>query len=111
MSSSKTAVYERIEKSEEFRALKRKKYAFIFPVPILFFFYYLTFPVLSAYAKPLMTKFVVGNFTFGYLFGISYYFVIWTLALIYVAVAKNYDKQVDEIIAKYGQDFDKEKGA
>lgn len=109
--TSKTAVYEKIEQSEEFKALKRKKYKFIFPVPILFFLYYLTFPILSAYAKPLMTTIVFGNFTFGYLFGISYYLVIWTLAFIYVAVARSYDRQVDEIIAKYGADFDKEKGA
>lgn len=109
--TSKTAVYEKIEQSEEFKALKRKKYKFIFPVPILFFLYYLTFPILSAYAKPLMTTIVFGNFTFGYLFGISYYLVIWALAFIYVAVARSYDRQVDEIIAKYGADFDKEKGA
>ncbi len=109
--TSKTAIYEKIEQSEEFKALKRKKYKFIFPVPILFFLYYLTFPILSAYAKPLMTTIVFGNFTFGYLFGISYYLVIWALAFIYVAVARSYDRQVDEIIAKYGADFDKEKGA
>ena len=109
--TSKTAIYEKIEQSEEFKALKRKKYKFIFPVPILFFLYYLTFPILSAYAKPLMTTIVFGNFTIGYLFGISYYLVIWALAFIYVAVARSYDRQVDEIIAKYGADFDKEKGA
>mgnify|MGYP001187626862 CR=1 FL=1 len=109
--TSKTAIYEKIEQSEEFKALKRKKYKFIFPAPILFFLYYLTFPILSAYAKPLMTTIVFGNFTFGYLFGISYYLVIWALAFIYVAVARSYDRQVDEIIAKYGADFDKEKGA
>lgn len=109
--TSKTAIYEKIEQSEEFKALKRKKYKFIFPVPILFFLYYLTFPILSAYAKPLMTTIVFGNFTFGYLFGISYYLVIWALAFIYVAVARSYDRQVDEIIAKYGANFDKEKGA
>lgn len=108
---SKAIEFEKIEQSEEFRALKKRKYRFIFTIPVLFLFYYLTFPVLSAYAKPLMSSIVFGNFTFGYLFGISYYLVIWTLAFIYVWKARQYDRQVDEIIAKYGPKEEKEKGA
>ncbi len=107
----KAIAFERIEKSEEFQNLKRRKYKFVFTIPILFFFYYLTFPILSAYAKPLMSSIVFGNFTFGYLFGISYYVVIWTLAFVYVWKAKSYDRQVEEIIAKYGPKEEKEKGA
>lgn len=98
---SKTINFERIEASEEFKQLKRKKYRFIFPVPIVFFLYYLAFPILSAYAKPLMTTIVVGNFTFGYLFGVSYYLVIWFLAFLYVYKAKQYDKMVADIIKQY----------
>jgi|SRR5690625_527731 len=100
----------KIEQSEEFQDLKKRKYKFVFTIPILFLLYYLTFPVLSAYAKPLMTTFVFGNFTFGYLFGISYYIVIWALAFLYVWKARQYDKQVNEIIDKYGPK-EKEKGA
>jgi|SRR5690625_3703809 len=100
----------KIEQTEEFKDLKRRKYKLIFTVPILFLFYYLTFPVLSAYAKPLMSTFVFGNFTFGYLFGISYYLVIWSLAFFYVFKARSYDRQVEEIIAKYGPK-ETEKGA
>lgn len=100
----------KIEQSEEFQSLKRRKYRFVFTIPILFLIYYLTFPVLSAYAKPLMSSFVFGNMTFGYLFGISYYVVIWTLAFVYVWKARQYDKEVENIIAKYGPK-EKEKGA
>jgi|SRR5699024_7367507 len=101
----------KIEQTEEFKALKRRKYKFIFPIPVLFFLYYLTFPVLSAYAPDLMSTLVFGNFTFGYLFGLSYYFVIWSLAFLYVYVARGYDRQVDEIIAKYGPAEENTKGA
>lgn len=100
--------YEEIEKTEEFQHLKRRKYWFVFTIPLLFLLYYLTFIVLSAYAKPLMSSVVFGNFTFGYLYGISYYVVIWTLAFVYVWKSKQYDKEVEEIIEKYGP---KEKGA
>lgn len=108
---SKSIAFEKIEQTEEFKDLKRRKYRFIFTVPVLFFFYYLTFPILSAYAKPLMSTIVFGNFTFGYLFGVSYYVVIWALAFIYVFKARSYDKQVEDIIAKYGPKEVQEKGA
>lgn len=107
---SKSIAFQKIEQTEEFQNLKRRKYKFVFSIPILFFFYYLMFPILSAYAKPLMSSFVFGNFTFGYLYGISYYVVIWALAFIYVLKARSYDRQVEEIIAKYGPK-EEEKGA
>lgn len=98
----------KIEETEEFKQLKRSKYKFIFPIPLLFLGYYLLFIVLSAYAKPLMSSLVFGNFTFGYLFGISYYVVIWGLAFLYVWKARQYDRKVNEIIEKYGPE---QKGA
>lgn len=93
--------FEMIEQTEEFKELKRRKYRFIFPVPILFIVYYLLFIVMSAYQQDLMAKFVLGNLTFGYLFGISYYLVIWILAFVYVFKARQYDRLVEEIKAKY----------
>ncbi len=93
--------FEMIEQTEEFKELKRRKYRFIFPVPILFIVYYLLFIVMSAYQQDLMAKFVFGNLTFGYLFGISYYLVIWILAFVYVFKARQYDRLVEEIKTKY----------
>lgn len=102
MAGRENIEFARIEQTEEFKELKRRKYRLIFPVPFLFLIYYLIFPVLSAYNKPLMTKVIFGNFTFGYVFGVTYYFVIWGLAFFYVFKARSYDRMVDDIIAKYG---------
>lgn len=93
--------YIKIEKTEEFEELKRRKYRFIFPVPLLFVAYYLFFIAMSAYAQDFMAKPLFGNLTTGYLFGISYYLVIWALAFVYVLKARQYDKIVDEIVEKY----------
>ena len=93
--------FEMIEQTEEFKELKRQKYRFIFPVPLLFIAYYLFFIVMSAYAQDFMAKVVYGNMTFGYLFGVSYYLVIWALAFVYVIKARQYDKLVDIIVEKY----------
>ncbi|MEC5425684.1 DUF485 domain-containing protein [Virgibacillus sp. C22-A2] len=93
--------FSQIEKSEEFQELKRSKRRFIWPVTIIFFLYYLSFPLMAGYAKPLMSSFVFANFTFGYLFGLSFYIVAWTLAFIYVIKARGYDKKIEVIKEKY----------
>src|SRR5699024_12163625 len=77
------------------------KYRFIFPVPLLFIVYYLFFIVMSAYAQDFMSQPLWGNLTTGYLFGVSYYIVVWALAFVYVIKARQYDKLVDEIFEKY----------
>lgn len=93
--------YVEIEQSEEFKELIRRKYRFIFPVPLVFIAYYLFFIVMSAYAQDFMVQPLLGNLTTGYIFGISYYLVIWALAFVYVVKARQYDKLVEEIVEKY----------
>src|SRR5699024_2834671 len=93
--------YIKIEQTEEFKELKRRKYRFIFPVPLLFIVYYLFFIAMSAYAQDFMSQPLWGNLTIGYLFGVSYYLVVWALAFVYVIIARQYDKLLDEIVDKY----------
>ncbi len=95
--------YEQIANSEEFLELKRSKLLFVWPVVILFFCLYLSFPLMAAYAKPLMGKFVTGNITFGYLYGVALYFVAWALAFVYFAKAKGFDQKAKATLDKYGQ--------
>src|SRR5699024_6671162 len=97
-----------IYESAEFKSYKRKKYIFVFTVPILLLFYYLAFILMKSYMKSLMTTTVLSNLTFGYLFGASYFVVVWILAFVYVGVARKYDKEVEQILNKYGSE---EKGA
>ena len=96
--------YEMIERTPEFQELKRKKYRFIFPIPIVFVLYYLLFIYMSAYAKDFMSSFAVGNITYGYLFGVSYYVAVWILAGLYVWKAREYDRLVQDIIDKYASE-------
>src|SRR5699024_6141023 len=93
--------YIKIEQTEEFKELKRRKYRFIFPVPLLFIVYYLFFIAMSAYAQDFMSQPLWGNLTIGYLFGVSYYLVVWALAFVYVIKARQYDKFVYEIVERY----------
>src|SRR5699024_4502977 len=93
--------YIKIDQTEEVKELKRIMYQFIFPVPLLFIVYYLIFIVMFAYAQDFMSQPLWGNLTTGYLFGVSYYLVVWALAFVYVIKARQYDKLVDEIVEKY----------
>src|SRR5699024_8021782 len=93
--------YIKIEQTEEFKELKRRKYRFILPVPIVFIVYYLFFIVISDYAQDIISQPLWRNLTTGYLFGVSYYLVVWALAFVYVIKARQYDKLVDEIVEKY----------
>ncbi|RST73096.1 DUF485 domain-containing protein [Siminovitchia acidinfaciens] len=95
--------FDQIANSKEFGELKRSKLRFIWPVVILFFCLYLSFPLMAAYAKPLMGKFVFGNLTFGYLYGVSLYFVAWALAFVYFVKAKGFDEKAKETVEKYRQ--------
>src|SRR5690625_5070491 len=93
--------YMKIEQTEEFKELKRRKYRIIFTVPLLCIDYYLFYIVMSAYAQDFMSQPLWGNLTTCYLFGVSYYLVVWALAFVYVIKARQYDKLVDEIVEKY----------
>ncbi|MFS0643350.1 DUF485 domain-containing protein [Siminovitchia sp. 179-K 8D1 HS] len=95
------ASYSKIARTEEFAELKRSKMIFIWPVVILFFCLYLSLPLMAAYAKPLMSKFLFGNITFGYLYGVSLYFVAWILAFVYFFKAKAFDKKAKTLVDKY----------
>lgn len=95
--------YDRIANSGEFDELKRSKMRFIWPIVILFFCFFLTLPIMSGYAKPLMGSFVLGHVTFGYLYGLSFYIVAWVLAYVYVKKARQFDERAQSIVQKYGE--------
>lgn len=99
--------YRVIARSEEFKRFKRAKVMFVWPIVILFLLYYLTLPLMAGYARPLMSSFIVGNITFGYLYGVLFYFVAWGLAFLYVRKARKFDEQAKVFVHRHT----KEKGA
>lgn len=95
--------YQEIANSEEYQQLKKSKSSFVWPIVLLFIAYYMCLPLMAGYGKDLMSKFVFGNITFGYLYGISYYLVAWVLAFVYVFKARSFDSQSEAIIKKYSK--------
>jgi len=92
--------WDRIAASQEFKDLMATKKAFIVPAFVFFVVYYFALPVLVGYAPQLMSKKVIGNVNWAYLFALSQFFMSWTLAWLYVKKAGGFDKLAAQIIAK-----------
>lgn len=95
--------YHEIAKSSEYQQLQKARRSFIWPVVIIFIAYYMTLPLMAGYAKDLMSSFVFGHITFGYLYGFSYYLVAWSLAFVYVFKARQFDAKAEAIVKKFSK--------
>jgi|SRR5215471_18129355 len=92
--------WDRIAASQEFKKLMATKKAFIIPAFVFFVVYYFTLPALVGYAPQLMSKKVIGNVNWAYLFALSQFLMAWILAWLYVKKAGGFDRLAAEIIAK-----------
>ncbi len=92
--------WEAIAASSRFKELLRAKKRFIIPAMIFFIVYYFALPVLVGYARPLMSKPVLGPVNLAYLFALSQFFMAWIIAALYVRAANRFDRQAREIIAE-----------
>jgi len=77
-----------IHQTDEFRALRRRLTTFIFPMTVLFLASYLTFVLLSAYAKDFVSIKVVGVVNLGILLGLGQFVTSIVITLSYARFAK-----------------------
>ncbi|KOV82267.1 hypothetical protein ADL03_25030 [Nocardia sp. NRRL S-836] len=77
-----------IQQSDEFRALRRRLTTFVFPMTALFLASYLTFVLLSAYAKDFVSTKVIGVINLGILLGLGQFVVSIVITLSYARYAK-----------------------
>lgn len=77
-----------IQQTEEFRALRRRLTAFVFPMTALFLTSYLTFVLLSAYAKDFVSTKVIGVINLGILLGLGQFVTSIIITLGYARYAK-----------------------
>ena len=90
--------YERVQRSPEFQALKRRFRSFVFPMTGLFLAWYLLYVLLSTYAPDFMGRPVLGNISVGIIFGLLQFVSTFAITHIYVAHAnKRTDPIADEM--------------
>ncbi|MFD5826672.1 DUF485 domain-containing protein [Lentzea sp. NPDC060358] len=80
--------FEAIRQTDEFRNLRRRLTTFVFPMTALFLASYLTFVLLSAYAKDFVSTKVIGVINLGILLGLSQFVTSIIITLGYARYAK-----------------------
>jgi uncharacterized membrane protein (DUF485 family) len=81
--------FEAIQESPEFVALRRRFRRFVFPVTALFFLWYLTFVLLAAFARDLMSHRLFGSVNVGLVLGLLQFVSTIVITFCYVRYARN----------------------
>ena len=96
----RSADWERVAATDEFKSLIAAKRRFIAPAVIFFIVYYFALPALVGYAPGLMNRRVLGVINLAYLFALSQFFMAWVIAALYVRAAGRFDALAHNIINK-----------
>ena len=98
------SVYEQVQASPEFRALRRRLRRFVFPMSALFLGWYLTYVLLASYAKPFMAVKLAGNINVGLVLGLLQFASTFVITILYVRFARRaVDPAAAEIRLRMGQ--------
>ncbi len=84
----------RVERTEAFKDLVRRKKAFILPATIFFLIFYFGLPFLAAFTTVLNVK-VLGPLTLAYIYAFAQFAMTWILMHVYVSRANGWDDLVD----------------
>lgn len=90
--------YDRVQRTAEFQALRRRFRRFVFPMTGLFLAWYLLYVLLAAYASDFMSIRVAGNITVGLLFGLGQFVSTFVITMLYARWANTHqDPIADEL--------------
>lgn len=94
--------YDKIASLESFKALSKKKNAYLWSMTVVFLVLYMLLPVLTSYTDLLHQK-AIGNVTWVWLYALGLFIMTWSFAHIYVAKANTYDREAKAVIEEYQQ--------
>ncbi|NYH52104.1 MULTISPECIES: DUF485 domain-containing protein [Nocardiopsis] len=104
--------YVRMHGDPRFVGLKKRLYAFIFPMSIAFMAWYLLYVLMSAYGREVMGTVLFGNVNVALLFGLLQFLSTFGIAILYTSYARRkLDAQAVELRDELQHDaMDKESG-
>jgi len=76
-----------IERSDDFRRLKKRHRSFVLPVALLFLLWYFAYVLLADYAHDFMSTPVFGNINLGLLLGLGQFVSTFAITTWYVMYA------------------------
>lgn len=91
--------FEKIINTPEFKGLVKRKNTFATPYVIFFFVVFFTLPVLTSYTTILENP-AIGAMTWTWVYSFGIFIMVWVLTSIYMNKAKEFDKDVEEILKK-----------
>ncbi|KAB7706594.1 DUF485 domain-containing protein [Bacillus aerolatus] len=97
--------YTHLTQQPEFRALLKKKKAFILPMTIFFLVFYFLLPTLAAYTN-ILEAHAFGGLTWAWVYALAQFVVVWVAGVIYIKKAQGYDSMAEDILAKHKEELD-----
>lgn len=91
--------YESLVQTPEFKAMVKRKNAFMTPYVVFFFAAYFILPILTGYTHILETK-AVGWITWTWMYSFAMFIMTWVFATIYLKKSSSFDKEAEDIISK-----------
>lgn len=93
--------YQRVQRSEEFQALRSRFRRFVFPMTAFFLAWYLLYVLLAAYAQDFMSTRVTGTITVGLLLGLGQFVSTFAITMIYARWANRRQDAVAERLREH----------
>lgn len=91
--------YEKLVELPEFKALVKRKNAFITPYVVIFFAAYFILPILTGYTHVLEAK-AIGWITWTWVYSFAMFAMTWLFATIYLKKSNSFDHEAEAIISK-----------
>ncbi|WP_232713385.1 DUF485 domain-containing protein [Bacillus xiapuensis] len=89
--------YEEMAKRPEFIQLVQAKKKFLVPLSVFFLVFYFALPLLTSYST-LLNAPAVGSISWVWVLAFSQFIMTWTLCMVYVKKASQFDKMAENIV-------------
>lgn len=93
--------FEKIERSEGFKNLMRKKKLFLIPATALFLGLYLAFNIVISYTNWLDSP-IVGDIPWVWVFAFGLFAMTWILVTVYMKRAARFDEMAEDTLREFG---------
>ncbi|WP_300013305.1 DUF485 domain-containing protein [Pseudonocardia sp.] len=87
---STRTVYEEVQDTAEFAALRSRLRRFVFPMSAAFLIWYLAYVLLASYARDFMATPVFGNINVGLIIGLLQFVTTFAITTMYVRYANRH---------------------
>jgi uncharacterized membrane protein (DUF485 family) len=92
-----------MQNSDEFADLRRRFRGFVLPLTALFLAWYFLYVLLSVFAKDFMGTRVLGNITWGLIFGLLQFVSTFAITMFYARWAdREFDPRAEALAQKMG---------